>query len=103
MPGTGGAGSRFRAGSNPLTRRPPAKVRHFARRTASGKPARLGWTVRRARSRFPHGNSNGIPDLTDLFLGWRKFLTPDAGTPNMAVAPASAFPPIVVPLIRMPE
>src|SRR5258708_10984941 len=69
---------------------------------ASGKPARLGGTARRARSRFPQENSNGIPDLTDLFLRWRKFLTAEARTPNMAVAPASAVPPYVDPLIRIP-
>ena len=40
---------------------------------------------------------------TDLLIEWRKYLTREARTPNMAVAPASAFPPIVVPLIRMPE
>jgi hypothetical protein len=41
--------------------------------------------------------------FTDLMNGWRKCLTPEAETPNMAVAPAAAFPSIVVPLIRMPE
>jgi len=41
--------------------------------------------------------------FTDLMNEWRKCLTPEAGTPNMAVAPAAAFPSIVVPLIRMPE
>ena len=46
---------------------------------------------------------NEFPDLTDLFIEWKKYLTPEAATLNMAVAPASAFPPIVVPLIRMPE
>jgi hypothetical protein len=33
----------------------------------------------------------------------KKFLTREAGTLNMAVAPAAAFPPNVVPFIRMPE
>jgi hypothetical protein len=33
----------------------------------------------------------------------KKFLTWEAGTLNMANAPAAAFPPIVVPFIRMPE
>jgi hypothetical protein len=33
----------------------------------------------------------------------KKFLTWEAGTLNMANAPASAFPPNVVPFIRMPE
>jgi hypothetical protein len=49
-------------------------------------------------------SSNEFPELTDLFY-WRekKLLTPEADTPNMSIAPASAFPPIVVPLIRMPE
>jgi hypothetical protein len=47
--------------------------------------------------------SNEIPDLTDLFIEWKKDLTPEASTLNMAIAPAAAFPPIVVPLIRMPE
>jgi hypothetical protein len=48
--------------------------------------------------------SNEFPELTDLFYWRTKIpLTPEAHTPNMAVAPASAFPPIVVPLIRMPE
>ena len=42
-------------------------------------------------------------DFADLLIEWRKCLTAEAGTPNMADAPASAFPPIVVPLIRMPE
>jgi len=41
--------------------------------------------------------------FTDLMNEWRKGLTLEAGTPNMAVAPAAAFPSIVVPLIRMPE
>jgi hypothetical protein len=41
--------------------------------------------------------------FTDLMNEWRKCLTLEAGTPNMAVAPAAAFPSIVVPLIRMPE
>jgi len=41
--------------------------------------------------------------FTDLMNEWRKYLTLEAGTPNMAVAPAAAFPSIVVPLIRMPE
>ena len=48
-------------------------------------------------------SANQITDLTDLFIGWKKGLTPDARTLTMSVAPASAFPPIVVPLIRMPE
>jgi hypothetical protein len=47
--------------------------------------------------------TNEIRDLTDLFIEWKKGLTPDAHTLTMSVAPASAFPPIVVPLIRMPE
>jgi hypothetical protein len=48
--------------------------------------------------------SNEFPELTDLFYGRKKnLLTLDAHTRNMSVAPASAFPPIVVPLIRMPE
>jgi hypothetical protein len=33
----------------------------------------------------------------------KKILTREAGTLNMAVAPAAAFPPNVVPFIRMPE
>src|SRR5258706_14884302 len=41
--------------------------------------------------------------FTDLMNEWRKYLTLEAGTPKMAVAPAAAFPSIVVPLIRMPE
>jgi len=41
--------------------------------------------------------------FTDLMNEWRKYLTPAAETSNMAVAPAAAFPSIVVPLIRMPE
>jgi len=41
--------------------------------------------------------------FTDLLNEWRKCLTPAAETSNMAVAPAAAFPSIVVPLIRMPE
>jgi hypothetical protein len=56
-----------------------------------------------ASASFPQKSSNGIPDLTDLFIRWKKFLTAETRTPNMADAPASAFPPIVVPLIRMPE
>ncbi len=37
------------------THHSPANVRHFARRTASGKPARRGGTARKARARrSPH-------------------------------------------------
>jgi hypothetical protein len=33
----------------------------------------------------------------------KKGLTRKAADRKMSIAPASAFPPIVVPLIRMPE
>ena len=39
------------AGFKSPTRHSPAKVRHFAWRTASGKPARRGGTARKARTR----------------------------------------------------
>jgi hypothetical protein len=52
---------------------------------------------------FSQRSPNDFHYFTDLMKGWRKCLTPEAETPNMAVAPAAAFPSIVVPLIRMPE
>jgi hypothetical protein len=55
------------------------------------------------RQIFREGGPNDFHNFTDLMNEWRKYLTPEAGTPNMAVAPAAAFPSIVVPLIRMPE
>jgi hypothetical protein len=48
-------------------------------------------------------NSNEILYLTDLVIRWKKDLTPEASAFKMSFAPAAAFPPIVVPLIRMPE
>jgi hypothetical protein len=64
---------------------------------------RLESPFQRHDVRFFTEGPNDFHYFTDLMIEWRKCLTPAAETPNMAVAPAAAFPSIVVPLIRMPE